>query len=1124
MAGRRNYRTQGNLALKPEVESPTAPSYGKRGNVLKPDFRQKGIANSLEQPGAVLVFPNSGVSPINRLRQNENAPDSNGVNYTDGKKDGAGKAGAAKANPTGKQNPLQRLGAAIGKHKKAGIAMLSGGLLGGVLIFVAMASLGAMAIVNAGEFAAKLSATVLEATNLSRMIKNGAKALKATEAGQRVTQALNSRVSSASKLMSRGFNKALSKAGLELVEEGGKITGLAFKEGSASLRMLEKIKKGGKFLEEGAVVFKEGKAILKFQDGASIVQKLKAMESGLFAVIKGNSGALAMSLLNKSESVASMITRISGVVNKLLDFHPITKLTSIIKSKGASIANKIKTMAASFVKKKAAAVAAKAGATKAGKAAAKIVSKVAGALATAAKIGKGAFTAVTTVIKNVPGIGTALGFLASFILELVIRRMGHTSFETNLNIAASATMEFQAMASQVKAGDFPTETEYLPEDELADDETQVDGEPAQELGIFSEVNLYSETETIIGDKIPLWCSSLYEEYENYTKDTDAEDIDEAKKSELLGAVKDCLDATGEASDAIIVESSNFWSSAMVKHELGDSNYQTHASLKEAPYLVPPELVSDTYGADDGWVEDILNSAIAAVIIISPDMFEDEDGVLSPEMASPVQTGDIVAAGAKTLSNTQMLTVGGPANAEGSPEDVEITATRRQYAQNEFDAKPLLAKLFDASDYRSALSTLARNSGWNTTDSSFGNSLKNLAKTFAALPGLIASSFNKMSYVGASPASDFYGFGTVGYTQDQLDRLPDFDVAADGVLKYYDEIEHGKLKYLGIKSISDSGRVTYQEDTDAANIDVRAENKSGSLGSSSHSVTLCNDGNFVFGVDDKNCYEDKTVYLEREAKDADGNVIVDNDGNAVMETTDIVIAGYTSYTTDQMVRAYLLDYPQIMSAAAEDYRELCNDIEDATDKQACENEKAEASEYLDEAMQDMRIVNSGSGQTLLTSLNDQESATKLLQMNDAGDVAMTEWECSSQGGDVRDDIEYIANNGHAHYYDNGNCSSSDHQVTLAAGLMQFILAAANKLRENGMVLTVSSLVASHGPSDGLNHPNGNAVDFVCPSGQESQCQTLLDQVGSELGFSAQVSNENYLLDSNSTHAHFSTTGG
>jgi hypothetical protein len=1059
------------------------------------------------------------------LRQSENNPDSNGVNYTDGKKAADGKANAKTNGPAGKQNPLQRLGKLAGKHKKAGIAMLSGGLFGGTLIFIGMASLGAMAIVNAGEFAAKLSATVLEATNLSRMVKNGTKALKATETGQRVTQALNSRVGSASKLMARGFNKTLGKAGLELVEEGGKITGLAFKEGSASLRMMEKIKKAGKFLDEGAVVFKEGKAILKFQDGAKLGQNIKAIESGLFAAIKGNAGTATMALLNKSESVAAMMTRISGVVNKLLDFHPITKLTSIIKSKGVSIANKIKTMAASFVKRKAQAIATKAAATKAGKAAAKIVSKVAGALSTAAKVGKGIFTGITTAIKGVPGLGTALGFLASFILELVIRRMGHTSFETNLNIAASATMEYQAMASQVKAGDFPAETEWLPDDEYDPiNEDQVAGEPAQELGIFSEVNLYSETESIDSAKIQSYqCSNLFNEYENYVKDTDADDIDEAKESELLGAVKDCLETTGESDEVITVEASNLWSSAMVKHELGDPNYQTHASLKEAPYLVPPELVSDTYGADDGWLKDIFNSAIAAVIIVSPDMFEDEDGVLSPETASPVQKGDILTAGAKALSNTQMLGVGGPANPEGSPEDVKITTMRRQYAQNEFDAKPLLAKLFDPADYRSALSTLARNSGWNTTDSSFGNSLKNLAKTFAALPSLIASSFNKISYVGASGPSDFYGFGTVGYTPDQLDRLPDYDVAADGILKYHSEIYQDKLKYLGIKSITDDGRVTYQEDTDATNLDVRAENKAGQIASGKHWVTLCDDSSFVWDVDDESCYN-KTVYLEREATDDAGNVIVDNDGNAVMETTDIVTAGYTFYTTDQMVRAYLLDYPLIMSAAAEDYRELCDDIEDATDKQTCENEKAEASDFLDDAMQDMGITSSGPSETMLTSLNDQESATKLLQMNDAGDVVMTaSWDCVSQGETVRDDIQYIADHGNAHYYDDGNCSSSDHQVTLVSGLMQFIVAAASRLKAEGMTLTISSLVASHGASDGLNHPNGRAVDFVCPSGQENRCQTLLDEVGAELGFSAQVPDENYLLYSSSTHAHFSDSG-
>jgi hypothetical protein len=174
------------------------------------------------------------------------------------------------------------------------------------------------------------------------------------------------------------------------------------------------------------------------------------------------------------------------------------------------------------------------------------------------------------------------------------------------------------------------------------------------------------------------------------------------------------------------------------------------------------------------------------------------------------------------------------------------------------------------------------------------------------------------------------------------------------------------------------------------------------------------------------------------------------------------------------------------------------------------------------MRDMNVM-SGSDQAVGISDDDKGIAEQLLQMREDGDLKMKAWGCSGQGGSVKDDISYIAENGNAHYYQDGNCSLPDTQVMLAGGLMKFILAAAEKLKENDMVLSINSLVASHGASDGGNHPEGKAVDFGCPSGKEAECQQLLDTVGAEFGFSAQVSDENYLLDPDSTHAHFSTTG-
>jgi hypothetical protein len=493
----------------------------------------------------------------------------------------------------------------------------------------------------------------------------------------------------------------------------------------------------------------------------------------------------------------------------------------------------------------------------------------------------------------------------------------------------------------------------------------------QELGLFHEAKLASQIEIINAPDENSPCYAIYAEMPEEPDEDEPEDSDvrvkyEEEKNAVLDRVQTCLDDQGEGDSIIETQESLFFNAAMVKHMDGNPSFQSHESLKDG--VVPTELIAETY--DDGGAKliwDIFNSAVAALIIVSPDMFmEDDDHILNTLSANPEQTGSIATAGGKVLSNTKMLAVGGHSFEEGSGEAQELEMARRQYVQDEFNAKPFLARLFDVSDYRSAIVTLAHNSGWDTSDSSIGTQLKNVAKTFAALPSLITSSLNKMSYASAATSSsDFFGFGMVGYTEDQLNALPDYDVAADGIIKYHSEITTGNLKYSGIKEITSDGRITYQEDTNADNLDVSAAEAKPLGSDTAHGITLCDDfdvvaAGYVWADEDPDgsiaasCWSGEMIYAEKETT-KDGEPVLDEDGDPVMEDTSVVIAGPTAYTTDQIVRTYLLDYPSIMAAAADDYRELCDDIEDAKDKSACETEKAEASDYIGEAMQDMGVM-------------------------------------------------------------------------------------------------------------------------------------------------------------------------
>jgi hypothetical protein len=903
------------------------------------------------------------------------------------------------ARRIGKQNLLQRIGKLFGKHKKASIAAASGGLIGGTMaIFGGMMS-GPMSIVHTGEFVGRIADALHDSIGITRLVRDVAKGTRiASTVANAKTAVKNSRVGRAATVMSRAYEQTLKKTGMEIIKDSsGKMVGIALREGT-SARNIQKLKKAGKFGEEVTLL---GRTVLPFAEGAKGVDKFKSMNSALKVGAKMQIGA---KLIEKTGKVGSIVSRIIGVVNKLRDFHPIKLLTGIIRTKvaGSAIGKgtiQIGKMLGNFAKNRALGIAERAGASIAGQAAKKLAETIGEKLAKVAA--NTVFKGITKVL-GFTGPGAIIGFAVGFAFELFIRRLEYVSFEANLNIAGGYAGEVQSWSDQIKSGDFPTETKYpddakwseitvgIPLPENPEEEYEP-GEPMQEAGLFVEANLYSET--------PVMAENSACSYIRPPADNDDEEKYQEEHDKYLDDVNACIDnLDDDEADQVWGESSvsNFWDCVMVNHETDPKNplYQQRglyinqaitpdgklvdidedtpapAGSKNFVGDVPYQLISDNYSPDDGWAGDVINAAIAALpynfVGAAPDMFENKDGALDTTTATPRTKGCIAVVGAKALSNTKLLTAGGYSYAEGSDEAKEMETARRQFVQDEFNAKPLLARLFDVSDYQSAVVTLAHNSGWDTSNSSIGTQLKNVAKTFALLPNLIISSLNKVSYASAATnSSDFYGFGTVGYTEAQLDAMPDYDVAADGVIEYHSDIKPDQLSRLGIEEISTNGRVKYREDTNAKDLDVSAKN-SNEIASGEHGVTLCDndDIDYTFVWDDNDdpdksveeCFSGNTVYGESYERDADGKIMLDDDGDEIMvENTNIVIAGHTSYTTDQMVRTYLLDYPQIMAAAADGYRELCDDIEDAADKAACKNEKDEASTYLDEAMQDMGVM-------------------------------------------------------------------------------------------------------------------------------------------------------------------------
>jgi hypothetical protein len=342
-------------------------------------------------------------------------------------------------------------------------------------------------------------------------------------------------------------------------------------------------------------------------------------------------------------------------------------------------------------------------------------------------------------------------------------------------------------------------------------------------------------------------------------------------------------------------------------------------------------------------------------------------------------------------------------------------------------------------------------------------------------------------------------------------------------------------------------VTYRDDTDAKDLDISAK-KDGALASGSFDVHLCDDGSFFWADeiadDDPRIDEHDTlgggecyvlgheIYDEVESKNADGKVITDDEGDAVMERTDNIIVGRTTYTTDQIVRAYLLDYPLLMSGAAEAWQESVDDSE------LSDEEKSDLSKYLDEAMRDMGVLPGGSSQAVASDSEDQAAAEELLKMLTNGEITMGAGSCAS-GGSVYQDVKFIADNGNAHYYNDGNCSSPDTSVSLADGLMQFIVAAAKKLKESDIVLKIAGLVASakeqvvdgqmvvgipgtNSASLADSHHEGKSVDLICPEDSMSDCQRLLSEIATEYGFYGRQASDRQATEEASSPNGESTT--
>jgi hypothetical protein len=149
-------------------------------------------------------------------------------------------------------------------------------------------------------------------------------------------------------------------------------------------------------------------------------------------------------------------------------------------------------------------------------------------------------------------------------------------------------------------------------------------------------------------------------------------------------------------------------------------------------------------------------------------------------------------GYQFLRNEDMINNGG-----SKLSDEEWTAQNTEYRQwlaAEYDAKPWYEKIFDPTDFRSAISTVARALNLNLTENTVQAGLQNTARVILSLPQIFARIVSPNYSLDAAHAATVYDYNIdhYGYTQKFQSLLLDdnnsytWDINAEKVITILEE--------------------------------------------------------------------------------------------------------------------------------------------------------------------------------------------------------------------------------------------------------------------------------------------------------------------------------------------------
>lgn len=131
----------------------------------------------------------------------------------------------------------------------------------------------------------------------------------------------------------------------------------------------------------------------------------------------------------------------------------------------------------------------------------------------------------------------------------------------------------------------------------------------------------------------------------------------------------------------------------------------------------------------------------------------------PDEPTPAQFSIIVSSAADWMADEVGRTTNG-ASLLNKVQSAELQLENRRYLAWKNSQKPLLARLFDPSDYNSSISQIAKIAKINSSDRSLSTQISNVFKVFASAPSIIATAGNQL--VGGSAYAASYQDGRPVY--------------------------------------------------------------------------------------------------------------------------------------------------------------------------------------------------------------------------------------------------------------------------------------------------------------------------------------------------------------------------